>query len=62
MKLINCGLTMRSDQQYMSIIDTITKQGSVALNILLTKTTAAQNEDALSYYIVRGCIFWQLFL
>ena len=27
---------------------------SLAHNILLTKTTAAQNEDALSYYTVRG--------
>ena len=25
--------------------------------ILLTKTTAAQNEDALSYYTVRGLYF-----
>ena len=31
-------------------------------NIPLTKTTAAQTEDALSYYRVRGLYFWQLFL
>ena len=30
--------------------------------ILLTITTAAQNEVALSYHSVRGYIFWQLFL
>ena len=36
---------------------------AVRLNILLTKTAAAQNEDALSYHRVRGLyiqavVFW----
>ena len=38
-------------------IITVSSNCSNATRTLLTKTTAAQNDDALSYYTVRGLYF-----